>query len=1532
MASLPRVLGSSTFSVDVENRSYNWSLSDLQIYLGQLVGDLNIDYVWPATNSQIISDSTYEILRQLQIFVIFIPQQEALRTLFANVFNRVLDVRAAFYATQLNAETEVLDVRALKGCSVLQFANLIEKCPNATEVNCDRCDWISPDHLEHLSKLIHLKKLTLSNCKGVLKGVLSGKRLKPLCNLKTLEELYLSNLLWITGVDLIDLRHLTLLKVLDLSGSSPEEISDLDLSGSSPKEISDNDLIHLQVFNHLERLLLVGCKKITKLNLKCFRLAYTNTCTLCWGSQEEPQQENTWTLSDLRSILSPLILPYNKENLWELTNKTAADKDTLDVLEWLGLQIERAQTREATKEFREIYIEIVNLYQKALANVRRLQFRATHLDRDTEVLEMKNLSACTALQFAELAQRCPQITTISFQGCKKVDAAYFTELRHFLNLKTLDLSGCPVTDDSLGHLIYVESLEFLNLSECNEITDVGAAYLSFLKNLSVLNMSYCFLLTNNTLLSLQGLPQLRKLILIGCKHIEEESVISFRIQYERPCKYNLVGGKHLRTWTSSDLLTYLSQFSSFDEKTKCKLTHKKILSVETYKLLLHLQPRLAQLQATLSPNKHIKPFNDAIAKFPSLLLSMIVDENSTELDMSVLNQCTSRELEKILKNHSKATSINFKGCPWLTGEHLAYFRHAPQVRCLNFTGCINLQNNDLVHLQQLPYIEELNLSKCTQLADAGCIRLLLPTLKKLDLSYCSITGSCFNTLEFPLLKYLNLRSCLCFDEQNFEYVSRITSLKILDLSETLFRDILSITNLANLKELRLHNCKELTDQGLHYLGMLTHICSLDLSQCMLSDACLEHLQLLKNLYFLNVSGCEYITEAAVKFFRITGTRSCNYLIENEKPGTIWTRDDLKAFARQVAYHDYKDIHKLWNATRKPIISRNTLEYIQDLIVKIETEGIANDLVAQEIFNVLSNAENFLRLFLDITEETSELYLTVACSVGQIECLFMRCPNLLSIHFGGNDWVEDEHITMLKHLIHLRTINLSNCQWVRGSTLHLLPTYNELETLDFSHCIRLENAYSESLFVKHYLNLFDHFPNLKYLDFTGCRRLTSNNFIKLSQCIQLQSLNFSGCNLQDHDLMPLTTAILLKTLNLSKCPITDAAFVYLRSFNQLTSLNVSDCKNLSEVPSLWFRATHPNPCGVTFDSSINGSYVTLSLEQLKIHLRAFCLHNNQNAIWEASHAPLLSSDTMNLLNILELQINHIDAPWEVRRLFNNVLNHIETFKFSSRESRTHLCLSNRGSYTANNFESLLKTESRLTHLSLKGCQWVTSNHLAKLEQFPHIQYLDLSESSVTDDALRYVGLLTNLTRLYLRSCSKLKGEGIAQLATLSKLEHLDISGCVHLEDKHFVTSKSWISLLYLNLANCAKLTGQCLEYLGPCDTLSHLDLSFYNLNGDFLRCLNKFPCLHSLKLLSCIHITPENLIYLEPLEYLRELYLAEASRISEHNLILPYLPRLQYINLSHIREITAINRQRFLQSLPQLQRIDVKNGQQVLFNH
>ncbi len=70
--------------------------------------------------------------------------------------------------------------------------------------------------------------------------------------------------------------------------------------------------------------------------------------------------------------------------------------------------------------------------------------------------------------------------------------------------------------------------------------------------------------------------------------------------------------------------------------------------------------------------------------------------------------------------------------------------------------------------------------------------------------------------------------------------------------------------------------------------------------------------------------------------------------------------------------------------------------------------------------------------------------------------------------------------------------------------------------------------------------------------------------------------------------------------------------------------------------------------------------------------------------------------------------------------------------------------------------------------------ISDGDLPMLEEFPHLELLNLQDTGITDEGMRHIGKLKNLKRLTLQH-SKVTDAGLEHLIGMTSLEELDLVG-------------------------------------------------------------------------------------------------------------------------------------------------------------
>lgn len=109
---------------------------------------------------------------------------------------------------------------------------------------------------------------------------------------------------------------------------------------------------------------------------------------------------------------------------------------------------------------------------------------------------------------AKVTIRDDEVKLIDFYSSREIAAAVLY-LKPFVNLKKINFSSTPITDDELAHLVHLENLEELALN-ATQVTDAGLKNLAGFRKLQLLNLDNDKI-TDAGLVYLKGLTALKRL-------------------------------------------------------------------------------------------------------------------------------------------------------------------------------------------------------------------------------------------------------------------------------------------------------------------------------------------------------------------------------------------------------------------------------------------------------------------------------------------------------------------------------------------------------------------------------------------------------------------------------------------------------------------------------------------------------------------------------------------------------------------------------------------------------------------------------------------------------------------------------------------------------------------------------------------------------------------------------------------------------------------------------------------------------------
>ncbi|KIC72730.1 hypothetical protein DB42_CT00040 [Neochlamydia sp. EPS4] len=202
---------------------------------------------------------------------------------------------------------------------------------------------------------------------------------------------------------------------------------------------------------------------------------------------------------------------------------------------------------------------------------------------------------------------------------------------------------------------------------------------------------------------------------------------------------------------------------------------------------------------------------------------------------------------------------------------------SPYITHLTFSGAMAANPYFKMITNRTPHLIGLDLSESTIFSDY--LVDLPPTLQELCLSHCPwVNAESLNTLAntCPHLFKLDLSSNEHLNYGIWPHLQHFKQLKILDISRCLQindNDLKMIIQACPyLVELSLVNCQKINSEAFFHLGrLLSNLSALNFSRTLLTDAALIDIMMhCKNLYFLDISRCDSLSEKGV----LEGIKSC----------------------------------------------------------------------------------------------------------------------------------------------------------------------------------------------------------------------------------------------------------------------------------------------------------------------------------------------------------------------------------------------------------------------------------------------------------------------------------------------------------------------------------------------------------------------------------------------------------------------------------------------------------------------------------
>lgn len=196
----------------------------------------------------------------------------------------------------------------------------------------------------------------------------------------------------------------------------------------------------------------------------------------------------------------------------------------LETLKSLALQCSGRLTSVGLQHLKNGALQLVSLDLRKCHKVDDVGVKHVAQLRSLECLILHGCKGLTSSCIEHLASGQASLTYLDISYCSGIDDNAFLSVDRgpgLLDLKTLKMTACPVTDKALSAIaMTLKNVSELDVSQCKRITADGIAVVSaFMPRLKSLTMRFCKKLSSATLKYLVKIPGLEVVNIEGCSKI-----------------------------------------------------------------------------------------------------------------------------------------------------------------------------------------------------------------------------------------------------------------------------------------------------------------------------------------------------------------------------------------------------------------------------------------------------------------------------------------------------------------------------------------------------------------------------------------------------------------------------------------------------------------------------------------------------------------------------------------------------------------------------------------------------------------------------------------------------------------------------------------------------------------------------------------------------------------------------------------------------------------------------------------------------
>ena len=462
---------------------------------------------------------------------------------------------------------------------------------------------------------------------------------------------------------------------------------------------------------------------------------------------------------------------------------------------------------------------------------------------------------------------------------------------------------------------------------------------------------------------------------------------------------------------------------------------------------------------------------------------------------------------------------------------------------------------------------------------------------------------------------------------------------------------------------------------------------------------------------------------------------------------------------------------------------------------------------------------------------------------------------------------------------LRLLDVSYCNFLKSDNFNCVRSLSMLQTLNVSGS-QLTN-----------LDVLAGMKSIRHLYASNCNHLTS-----LPAMPDLQTLNIDCC-LKLEDLTTLSEMTTLTWLSMSGRASAHKVLATLP--DSLVCLSLTYCRSLVDVQLRPFKRlvnlTHLDLSGCQQLESLNNVACLTQLVELRASFcDALCNVKGLSGLtslrkFSAPHSPLCTDGELNLSGLVALEELDVSSSSLVKLSFPHLLPNLHTLQASYCPLLQHLAgIDNAPRLRTVNLsdnprlgDSCLTGFSKLLHLTdvcLRCCPRLTVLGVRKLPKTLHRLILH-GCTQIDNLTMAMLASFSNLQRLDLQGCALISDEGLHDLSAVRTLQYLNLSQCNRITDAGLFGLSKLVHLRVLRLDSCRKITDLGLRALEPLTEIESLDLN--RCKGVVhLKALSALVSLQFINLSGCVALTDDSLRNLLPCKKLATIYTNHCKHVSK----------------------------------------------------